>query len=400
MVVLYNPHVDDFLAEPPHFRLLKRRPLKKYGFLISEALLNGLEVKVLVDGTISAFIPERVFHKLPTFLRHVVSELEYKLWLRFNKFGPLVKRVEIAKGKSSEVLLAFSYKAATGDFALRRDVFEKYHAVIFHLSHYFVSTGEKASNIKTLNNVWLAGDSDITNIPYFNEYFPWYKKSFLVLPFAVSPRFAVRKSFTEREHHCVATGSFHNLALERPPEKYAGFICSTQLTTYHPIRKEIFEKASTLLGLIECKVSPYRQNVSDSKIKRLISHFAVAQKIYFSMDIVDIYNDYQFAVVGEEASGFPALGAFEAMACGAILIAVPQFYMGLGVESGKHYVGHDGSVNGILSAMQHVKESPDSGAAIAEAGKSFVKTKYNTATVYNNWTNTISGLVNNVAANK
>lgn len=400
MIVLYNPHVDDFLAEPPHFRFLKRRPIKKYGFFISEAVLNGVEVNVLVDGTTSAFIPERVFHKLPRLLRYVISELEYKLWVRFNKFGPLVKRVKIPKEKSPEVLLAFSYKAATGDFAIRSDVFEKYHAVIFHLSHYFVSTKEKAGNIKKLNNAWLAGDSDITNIPYFNEYFPWYEKEFLVLPFAVSPRFSVKKSFSQRQLYCVATGSFHNLKLERPSEKFADFIRSTQLTTYHPIRKEIFENASNLLGVIDCKISPYRHYVSDSKIKRLISHFSVAQKKYFSMDIVDVYNNYQFAVVGEEASGFLALGSFEAMACGSILIAAPQFYIGLGMELGKHYVGHDGSVDGIISAMKQVKDSPDGGAKIAEAGRSFVKNQYDFSIVYDKWTNAIKGLINVAVADK
>ena len=32
MIYLYNPHVDDLLGEPPHFKYLGRRPLKKYGF--------------------------------------------------------------------------------------------------------------------------------------------------------------------------------------------------------------------------------------------------------------------------------------------------------------------------------------------------------------------------------
>src|SRR5689334_20531405 len=132
MVVLYNPHVDDFLAEPPHFRLLKRRALKKYGFFIDEALRNGQVVKVLVDGTSSAFIPERVFHKLPRLLRQAIAELEYQRWLsinNFDHFDSLVKRVEPPKEKSDQVLLAFSYKAATGDFSLRRELLSKYKAV-------------------------------------------------------------------------------------------------------------------------------------------------------------------------------------------------------------------------------------------------------------------------------
>jgi hypothetical protein len=251
-----------------------------------------------------------------------------------------------------------------------------------------------------LDNAWLAGDSDITQIDYFKHFFLWYKKDFLILSFSVSPRFFKKNTYLKRQNRCVATGSFHDLTQEQPPEKYADFLSAAQSTTYHPIRKEIYDHRDAVKSLIECKISPYRKYGTGSKLNRWISHFSVAQKNYFSIDIVDLYNEYQFAVVGEELSGFPALGAFEAMACGSILIAAPQFYMGLGVESGKHYVGHDGSLNGILSAMQHVKESPDGGAAIAEAGRVFMKTQYDTATVFNNWNNAISGLVNSVVADK
>lgn len=400
MVVLYNPHVDDFFAEPPHFSLLRRRPLKKYGFFINESLNRGREIKVLIDGTISAFVPERIFHKFPKFLRWYISVLEYRIWIRINKFESLVRLVDTPKEKSMEVLLAFSYKAATGNFSLRQDVLEKYEAVIFHLSHYFISTTEKAENLKALKNVWLAGDSDITNITYFNEYFSWYEKTFLVLPFAVAPRFFERKKFSERQGNCVATGSFHNLTLEWPPKKYADIIRSTKLTTYHPIRKEIFEASSALVGLIECKVSPYRDYAVESRIKRFLSHFSISQKKYFAANVVDIYNGHQFAVIGEEISGFPALGAFEAMRCGSILIAEPQFYKGLGMQLGKHYVGHDGSVDGILFAMQQIKNLPDGGAKISEAGKVFVKTQYAESALYDKWTYIIDGLIGTTVTNK
>lgn len=383
MVVLYNPHVDDFLAEPPHFRLLKRRPLKKYGFFIDEALRNGREVQVLVDGTASAFIPEQLFHKFPALLRRLVAELEYKRWFRINNFNSLVKRVSAPKAKSDEVVLAFSYKAATGDFSLRRDLLSKYKAVVFHLSHYFILTKEKSDHLNTLDNAWLAGDSDITDIAYFKQSFPWYQKEFLILPFCVAPRFMMRKNFIDRQDRCVATGSFHDLEQEQPPEKFAYYRSVAQATTYHPVRKEIYERAKSLSNLIECKVSPYRQYVSGSKLRRLISHFLVAQKSYFSIDIVDLYNDYRFAVVGEELSGFPALGALESMACGCTLIADKKYYEKLGLIPHQHYIPYEGTVKSLVETM-HVHQANCSDE-IATTGANFVVRHFNSTSVFERW---------------
>lgn len=388
MVVLYNPHVDDFLAEPPHFRLLKRRPLKKYGFFINESLRNGREVKVLVDGTSSAFISESVFHKLPQFLRWIVSEIEYQIWLRINRFGPLVKRVKAPKEKSDEVLLAFSYKAATGCFSLRHNVLNQYRAVIFHLSHYFVATKEKSENIKKLDNVWLAGDSDISEIPFFMHFFPWYKKEFIVLPFSVASRFCIKKNYLDRENRCLATGSFHDLTQERPPERYADYLSATQLTTYHPIRKGIYDNAASLNELIECKISPYRQYGASSKLRRIVNHVSVSQKKYFSIDLVDLYNNYRFAVVGEEASGFPALGSFEAMACGCTLIADGKYYKGLGLVPNQHFIAYDGTLDSLLKTIAaHQAIVSD---AMASSGSHFVSNRFSPATVYGKWNSVIA----------
>jgi hypothetical protein len=388
MVVLYNPHVDDFLAEPPHYRLLKRRPLRKYGFFIDESLRKGQAVNVLVDGTSSAFISERVFHKLPQFLRWYVSEVEYKIWLRINRFGTLVRRVQAPKEKSDEVLLAFSYKSATGDFALRRNVLTQYRAVVFHLSHYFVLTKEKSENIKTLDNAWLAGDSDIRDIDYFKHFFSWYKKEFLVLPFAVSPRFCLKKKYSERQNRCVATGSFHDLTQEQPPEKYVDYLCATQSTTYHPIRKEIYDQAASVKSLVESKISPYRKYGQSSKLKRLIGHFLVAQKKYFSIDIVDLYNDYRFAVVGEELSGFPALGAFEAMACGCTLIADKKYYKGLGLAQNEHYINYEGTLNSLL--MTITTQQTNGSDQIVTAGANFITSRFSPVAVFQEWNSVIS----------
>lgn len=354
MVILYNPHVDDFLAEPPHFSFLKRRALKKYGFFITESLRKGYEVKVLVDGTSSAFVPESIFHKLPGSIRQAVASFEFRLWKQINRFGSSVIRVQPPKVQCGDVLLAFSYKAATGDFLLRSEVFEKYRAVVFHLSHYFVSTRDKSDNIRTLGNAWLAGDSDITDNAYFQRWFAWYKRRLLVLPFAVAPRFAVKKRFSDRRARCVATGTFHDLTREYPRRRYVDFMSTTGSTTYHPIRKEIFENRESMANVLECRVSPYRRYANGPRGLSVLRHLSVSQKRYFATDLVELYNDYQAAVIGEELSGFPAVGALEAMACGCAVMAIPGCYVGLGLLPYKHYIPYDGGLAQLKEALNRV----------------------------------------------
>jgi hypothetical protein len=385
MIILYNPHVDDFLGEPPHFKFLRRRALKKYGFLITEALAKNQEIRVLIDGSLSAFVPVYIFSILPNWLRQSIATIEYKAWLHLNKFGPLVKRIAPPRQQTDDVLMAFSYKSATGNFSLRRDTLEKYKHVIVHLSHYFVSTSEKSENLASLRNVWLAGDSDVTEIQYFKKYFSWYKKSFLILPFAVSSRFTKTKDFQSRKNMCVATGSFHDLTHEFPQSKYEDFMRTTALTTYHPIRKAVFDNADILSDIISCHTSSYRQYGNKSKVKGLLGHLLVGQKKYFSIDIVELYNSYRYAVVGEEVSGFPALGAFEAMACGAVLFAPPKYYSGLGLEFGVHYFPYDETLNGLATSIKRLEGRSENIQTTADAGRKFVEENFRSESIFARW---------------
>lgn len=350
-MILYNPHVDDFMAAPPHFGILRRKALKKYGFLISEAVSRGEQIKVLVDGTISAFIPESVFGKLPNWLRQLIALQEFRTWLRLNELGPHVEHVTPDRDFSSDVLLAFSYKAATGPFQLRTELFRQFKAVVFHTSHYFVSTREKSQNLSTLDNAFLGGDADITGNAYFRRFFPWYRHPFLVLPFAVGNRFSAKKAWEDRLPKAIATGTFHDLTMEIPRHKYEDFIAATGSSTYHPLRKEIFEQADRLVN-IDSRISPYRPPEKRSPLQKFFAHFWVGQKSYFAIDIVDLYNNYQYAVVGEELPGFPALGAFEALACGCTLLGESTAYAGTGLQPEVHFLPHNGTLAGLQEALK------------------------------------------------
>jgi hypothetical protein len=386
--IFYNPHVDDFLAEPIHFRLLKRRALKKYGFLIDELCKVQQTVPILIDGTASGMIPESIFHRLPAFIRTMLAAIEFWIWKRINGFGSEIVRVKPARNSSPDTLLAFSYKAATGKFELRRELLSRYRIVVMHLSHYFVASGEKAKNLKLLPNVVLAGDSNPSAMPYFKTYFDWYSRPFLVLPFAVADRFSIRRPWGERESRAVATGSFHDLERETPAWKYADFMRSG-FTTYHPVRKAIHDSAGSLTHWVECRVAPYRE-YQTGRVARFVGHFQVSQKSYFAVDIVDLYNGYKFAVIGEEHVGFPALGALEAMACGAVLIAQPDYYEGLGLIAGEHYIAYKGTIDHLVKAITQANHATSS--RISAAGAKFVKDNYGRTAVFARWVDTLQRL--------
>jgi hypothetical protein len=382
MYILYNPHVDDFIAEPIQFRILRRRALKKYGFLIDEYRSANRSIRVLIDGTTSGLIPENIFQSLPKFARHIISNIEYAIWKRLNGFGSEVTRVSAPLNPGNEVLIAFSYKAATGKFELRKATFENYKAVIFHLSHYFVDTRIKASNLKKIKNSYLAGDSDISKNDYFKKFFYWYEKPFLVLPFAVGARFVNNMPWAVRDDKVIATGSFHRLSLESPARRYADFRCETGLDTYHPVRKKIFESAENMSSYLECRISPYR-NYSESAVQRWRSILCVSQKKYFSINIVDLYNKYKFAIVGEEMSGFPALGSLEAMACGCVLLGQPDFYNGLGLVPNIHYLPYDGDSFNIHTIIMTANYNDLK--KISDNAVDFIALNYTNSAVHKKW---------------
>jgi hypothetical protein len=342
----------------------------------------GHVINVLVDGTASAFVPESVFCKLPDVMRRAVAFVEYWMWRRINRFGPLVRRVRPPERAFEDVLVAFSYKAATGDFAVRTEVMARYRAVVFHLSHYFVSTSEKAGNIRSLPNAWLAGDSDITGNAYFQKFFSWYKRPFLVLSFAVSQRFSVRKPWPSRQARCVATGTFHDLTREYPQRKYRDFIDSTGSTAYHPIRKAVYENRKSL-SFVECRVSPYRLYSRRSRILDLFKHMRISQKKYFAVDLVDLYNEFQFAVIGEELSGFPALGAIEAMACGCVVVGDPRCYVGLDLVPFNHFMPYEGNLSQLEAIV--VRHEKGQMHDIASTAARQVATAFGPSAMWERW---------------
>ena len=384
MIIFYNPHVDDFLAEPVQFRFIGRKALKKYGFIFEEALKTKKVINILVDATESGLVPNYIFCRIPKFLRVLITNLELKLWKKINKFGDDLIKINPKNSPSLDTLFTFSYKSATYNFFLRENLFRSYNCVVFHLSHYFIETKLKSDNIKLLNNAYLAGDSDISENQYFLNFFNWYKKPFLVLPFAVDDRFICKKVWNTRLNMVIATGTFHYLDKEKPSSKYENFIETTRITTYHPVRRQIFELSSMKWHFIHSLISPYR-NYCKNKLTNFINKFNISQSKYFSVNIVDEYNKYKYAVIGEEVTGFPALGSLEAIACGCILFAVSEFYVSMGLIPHVHYIPYSGNIDEMFNLIKTNNGYED----ISNNGVLFIKEYYSKSSVFKNWEKTL-----------
>lgn len=202
------------------------------------------------------------------------------------------------------------------------------------------------------------------------------------MPFSVGNRFEAQQPWLTRDVKAVATGSFHDLRLEQPAHKYTDFIAATGATTYHPVRLAIYQAAEQLSNWVTCKISPYRK-YGRNRLSRFFSHFRVSQKKYFSINIVDLYNQHRYAIVGEELSGFPALGAFEAMACGCVLIGQPQYYAGLGLQEGVDFLPYDGSMERLLAILQSGMITEHE--AIAQRAAIEVKRLFSPGSAYARW---------------
>ena len=393
MIIFYNPHIDDFLGELPYFKVRGRKSTKKYGFLITESLHQFGNISVIIDGTASSFIPAVIFSKIPRVFRALLSEIEFRLWKNINGLTNKVTRIQYEKrDNSNDALLIFSYNCATGEqlFTERIPLLESFPIVVAHLSHYFMITAEKSNNLRKLKNIWLAGDSDISQNDYFKYHFDWYKKNILVLPFAVDHRFNSNTPFENRKNSCIATGTIINLDEERNMLRHKDFQLFFGVNVYHPVRKLIYDLPDNHNIPITSKINLVRGEVTANRLRNWARKFSASQKNYFKINFVNEYNAHKFAVIGEELPGFPALGSLEAMACGCTLIAQPSYYRGLGLKANTHFIPYDGKIEGISYAIDQSQNAKK----ISKAGQLFIENHFRPEIVYKKWVATIDGLIN------
>lgn len=356
MYVLLNPHISDFISEPLAFKFIKRRPLKKYDYLISAAVRKYGKADVLVNSAVSGIIPTSIFKHIPYFLRLIISGIEIYFWKKRNKFKNEVAVHYKSNRLDPEVpLVLFAYKNYKSGKRLLNTC-KYFKTNIVHLSHYHLETGKLSILLRQINNVKLAADTDISTSVLFKSFFAWYEAKILLLQFAIGGRFSLIKPFETRTKKIISTGTFHNFKNNEGiilNDLVKDFVGVTGASALHPLRKEIYEKRNLYAGEIDCYNSEYIEQSKNLFQKIIPKRLFAGQKAYFSFDIVKEYNEHAFALVGEEYfSGLPGIGAFEAIACGCILFGSPDCYKGLDMEVGKDYLPHHNNLEEVLSSVK------------------------------------------------
>jgi hypothetical protein len=387
MFTILNPHISDFYSMPLAFKYVKRRALKKYGYIFDEAKANNEKVSILINGAASGLIPDKLFGLVPAFLRKFWLKYEIKQWIKLNGFEGLVDvHYSTDSIANKHTLFFLCYKNFKQSAALQKAAASFKHAVA-HLSHYYLHAKEYSEAVKNIPNVVLACDADVTHNKYFKHFFPWYSKPMLIVPFAVYDRFKQTTPLAQRLPKAVATGTFHMIELDGADTQFANLKNFANATSAHPLRRNIYEQKESLTNYIDCYCYPYfEQNVNANKgfwAKLKPKKLRVSQSSYFSFNIVDKYNEYQFVIVGEEYyNGLPGVGAFEAMACGTILLGNKECYEGLQMQNEVHFITHDNDLQTIKQLIDTYKAQPAVLEQISSHAKSYVAENFAPAILY------------------
>jgi hypothetical protein len=350
-----NPHLSDFFAKPISFIVLKRRALKKYHYIIDPVKEEAPEVNFLFNNLSSSLVPDKYFNILPYFLKKILLKIEIKRWKKINQISENIKcYFDVKEVPERNVLFMLCYRNYKQPGSILK-IGNQFKHVIAHLTHYYAFPVEYSDAIKSLKNIHIAADCDVSGNAFFKKYFSWYQRPVLYVPFAINERFTVKKPFAQRESKAIATGTFHLLEHDVAPNEASCYVIKQVSNTIHPMRRKLYEHKEEIGNYVDVYCKPYyEKNIGKVKASSVSNKMQASQALYFSFDIVDKYNQYKFAVVGEETiNGLPGIGSFEAMACGCVLIADPSCYTGLPLQPGVHYLPYANSIESLTEVIKN-----------------------------------------------
>jgi hypothetical protein len=356
MYTVLNPHLSDFFATPLSFLIFKRRALKKYEYIIKNDQLTGGEISFLFDSLASGLIPDKYFSLLPYFLKKIIVKIEIKKWKKVNAITDNVNFYFNHKEiPSTNVLFFLCYRNYKNKSSLEKIASHFKHSIA-HLTHYYAFPVEYSAAICNIKNISIAADADVGNNSFFKKYFNWYKKEILFIPFAIGERFTIKKDLSARENKAIATGTFHVLENDVAQNDANCFEIKQISNSIHPVRRLLYQNKDSISDYADVFCKPfYEKNnvVLSEKPGKVSSKMQASQSAYFSFDIVEKYNQFKFAVIGEESiNGLPGIGSFEAMACGCVLIANADCYAGTGAKEGVHFLKYNNDIDSLITVIK------------------------------------------------
>ena len=373
-IVFVNLHGNEFLVKTLNKYIFKQSVAIKHKYFLDYLLQrDDVEVCSYINkrGLSLSYTTRNAFLQSFRFLEHRI--VMKKNSIPSNKITLLKKESDI---RHDDIVVVYEFFRPQFDFSKRPDAF-----VALSQLHFLVG---QADVMEKLDPDLIYNESDLQkHFIAFNDFFGWFHKQYLVIPFVFGDRFKVVKPFSQRQNKAVSVGT---VTYPEYIRKYYGTNC------LQPARKQVYDHAKELTPWVDCFNSDYLEDVkqmdykpSDNPVKKIISRlhakfFTGHQKKYYSFDMVEKFNDYKMCVVGEEITGLPGIGFVEGMASGCAYIGqTVGYYEDYGMKEGVHYIGYDGTLDDLKAKISYYQqpEHQDELEAIAKAGCEFVRTRFN-----------------------
>ena len=373
-VVFVNLHGNEFLVKTLNKYIFKQSVAMKHKYILDYLLSrDDVEVCTFINrrGLSLSYSTDNRFLQSFRFLEHDITMK--KNGIPKDKITVLKHENEI---RHDDIVIMYQVFWTQIDFDHRPDAFIAVSQLHF--------TPWASKSLEQVDPDLMYNESNMMKrFVGFNDFFGWFNKQYLVIPFVFAERFKVIKPFNERQNKAVSVGT---VTYPDYLDKYYGTNC------LQPARKQVYDNAKELTPWVDCFNSDYleddkvaKSSANDNKLKqiatRLHSKFFLGhQKKYYSFDMVEKFNDYKMCVVGEEIIGLPGIGFVEGMACGcAYLGQTVGYYEDYGMKEGVHYIGYDGSLDDLKAKISYYQqpEHQQELEAIATAGCEFVRKHFN-----------------------
>lgn len=366
-LVFYSPltarighHLNEFV------RFKSINAYRKYHHFITEFLNNKhRKTAILIDLT---------------GLAGIYFRLKCWSWMLINRINPL--RVPLIAphqlNPESDTLFAFPFLSFSAQALAPNSVFHLYPGLkAFHFSHYFESPDLFCPFIRSLKNTLVLHEGNLPRNPLYQMFMTTQPSA--LCPFVLRERYQSLRPFTQRKKKCFAFGTKSKLS----PVNNRALRELFQTEYLHKLREEIFRKQKDITEYLDTFIYDYNE-LGDYKPKNqwerfkhyFLKKFGNDRRRFFSFDIVQKYNEYQMFVAPEEESGAPSISFIEGMACGCAYLGNSESYADYGMVPGFHFIGYDGTLDGLIKAVEFHQKHPEITEQIAQTGRNFVHEKF------------------------
>jgi len=330
-ILFLNPHRSDFVYDSPLYSIIGRKSLKKYGYLSHFFECNSVEFRFLTSSFYARLnnmgLPslDRLFLKIEKYLFHKKNQ---DLNINFS----------LPSSENYDLIIGFGFAIRDIQFVELEKISQRTNFFLIHLSHYHLYAN-LLNRWSGLANVIFCADSDIRNNFIFKYYVDNCPK-FEVLSFIPNfNRFKVLNPGNVRIQKVISTGTFHKFECSERNDRLKNnlLVKPFGLLSLHPERRIIFS-LSEKLELLNSYISELEPS---NFFTFFLGRSKMSQKNYFKLDIVQLYNEHQFAFIGEEITGLPGIGIVEAALSGCIPIIKRSCYLGTPFENSAGVIYYD-----------------------------------------------------------